>query len=416
LICRVIGLLYRVPMIGIIGTVGNGYYTSAYSIYSLFLIISSYSFPTAISKIISTKFAMKRFVDVKKIIRCAFILAFFVGSIMFCIMYFGADVIAISLQKPHLVVALQVLSPTLFIMAFLSVYRGIFQGMCNMVSTAISNVFEQIFNAITSIVFAYVLFSRGMIANVIYNEEDYHYAYGAAGGAIGTGVGAFVALVILFFMFLSFNRRYRQLLKYNNQYTPESTGTIYHDMFMTIIPIILSSTIYNISSVLDDTIFSNVMVFMREKENIISLWGVYGQYHILFNIPVAIASSLTSSIIPSISKAVSQNNAREVVDKIKYSKKYTLLIVLPSFVGLTILAEPICKILFNGENVHTLINVLRIGAIAVVFFSLSTVTSGILQGLSNFRKPVENAFISLIIHIIVLVILMTISSIYMQSS
>lgn len=400
ILVRLIGLLYRIPMNAIIGTEGNGYYTSAYSVYSLFLILSSYSFPTAISKIISQRLANSRFLDVKNVIRNAFVLAFFVGGIMFLIMYFGSNGIAFLLRKPLLCFSLRALAPTLFIMAFLGVLRGVFQGMGNMIPTAISQVFEQIVNAFTSIVFAFILFNRGKIANLVYESTEYSYAFGASGGAIGTGLGAMAALAILLFMFFTLMSRYRRFLNNNNYYDPESNSTIFNVLMMTIVPIVISSTIYNITSVIDDLLFSNVMTFMKTGANIVILWGIYGQYHLLFNIPVAIANSLTSSVIPSISHSVAINDVREVVLKVKYSIKYTMLIVIPSFVGLLVLAEPICKVLFNGDNVDTLINVLRIGSIAVVFFSLSTVTNGILQGLGLFNKPVKNAFFALIVHII----------------
>ena len=65
IIVRIIGLIYRVPMVNIMGTKGNGYYTSAYSVYTLFLILSSYSFPAAISKIISERLAEGRLHDIK---------------------------------------------------------------------------------------------------------------------------------------------------------------------------------------------------------------------------------------------------------------------------------------------------------------------------------------------------------------
>lgn len=407
ILVRIIGLLYRIPMINIIGTKGNGYYTSAYSVYSLFLILSSYSFPTAISKIISERLAEGRLRDVRNVIKAGFVLAFFVGIIMFSIMYFGADIISIIHRKPLLSFSLRALAPTLFIMAFLGILRGVFQGMGNMIPTAISQIFEQISNAIASVASAYVLFRRGEIANLIYNSEEYSYAFGASGGAIGTGVGAFTALIILFFMFRKLHRRYRKFLKGNNDIMPETKSQIYSVLFATMIPIILSSTIYNITTVLDDLIFSNVLTVMKSELNIVILWGVFGNYHLLFNIPVAISNALTSSIIPSISSSVAVNNVKEVVLKTKYSVKYTSLIVIPAFVGLTILAEPICKALFR-ENVDMLISVLRAGSIAVVFFSLSTVTNGILQGLGQYTLPLKNAAISLVIHVIACLILLTV--------
>ena len=405
ILVRIIGLVYRIPMINIIGTKGNGYYTSAYSVYSLFLILSSYSFPAAISKIISERLAEGRFRDIKNVIKYSFVLAFFVGLIMFSIMFFGSDFISLILRKPYLRFALQALSPTLFIMAFLSILRGIFQGMGNMIPTAISQIFEQISNAVASVVFAYLLFNRGAIANLIYESTEYSYAFGASGGAVGTGVGAFTALIILVFMFQKLARRYKGFLANNNYYEPESRNQIYGVLFATMIPIILSSTIYNLTSVIDDIVFSNTLTIMKSELNIVVLWGVFGNYHLLFNIPVAIASALTSSIIPSISSSVAVKNVKEVVLKTKYSIKYTMLIVIPSFVGLLILADPICRALFK-DNIEMLVNVLRVGSIAVVFFSLSTVTIGILQGLGLYNRPLKNAVIALIIHIIVCILLL----------
>ena len=398
ILVRIIGLLYRIPMISIIGTKGSGYYTSAYSVYSLFLILSSYSFPAAISKILSERLAEGRFKDVKNVIKHSFILAFFVGIIMFSIMYFGADLISIFHRKRLLKFALRALAPTLFIMSFLGIFRGVFQGMGNMIPTAISQIFEQIANAISSIVFAYILFNRGKVANLIYESTEYSYAFGAEGGAIGTGVGAFVALVILFFMFLSLRSRYKRFLNNNNNYVPETRSAIYGVLFSTIVPIIISSTIYNLTTVIDDLIFSNVLTFMKSSLNIVVLWGVFGNYHLLFNIPVAIASSLTSSIIPSISISVAQNDVREVVLKVKYSVKYTMLIVIPSFVGLFILADPICRVLFK-EHLDILIRVLRSGSFAVVCFSYATVTNGILHGLGLYTVPLKNALYALFVHV-----------------
>ena len=43
IIVRLIGMLYRIPLANYIGDEGNGYYSAAYNIYSIMLILSSYS-------------------------------------------------------------------------------------------------------------------------------------------------------------------------------------------------------------------------------------------------------------------------------------------------------------------------------------------------------------------------------------
>jgi len=49
---------------------------------------------------------------------------------------------------------------------------------------------------------------------------------------------------------------------------------------------------------------------------------------------------------------------------------------------------------------------LRYGAVSIVFFSLSTLSNGLLQGINRMKEPVKNAAMALVLHIIVLVVLM----------
>ena len=70
LISRVIGLLYAVPLYQIIGEEGNGYYGTAYDIYFMILLISTYSIPVAISKVISERLALEQYKNAKRLFIC----------------------------------------------------------------------------------------------------------------------------------------------------------------------------------------------------------------------------------------------------------------------------------------------------------------------------------------------------------
>lgn len=67
IICRIIGLLYRSPLTAIIGDEGNGYYQTAYTVYTIVLLISSYSIPSAISKVIAQKLAIRDYRNAHRI-------------------------------------------------------------------------------------------------------------------------------------------------------------------------------------------------------------------------------------------------------------------------------------------------------------------------------------------------------------
>ena len=242
ILVRLIGMVYRIPLSAIISDEGNGYYTSAFSIYTLLLILSSYSMPTAISKLISQNLAAKRFKNTERVLRVSFIYASIMGAVMAFVLFFGADAIAGALKKPFAAYALRALAPTVWIMAYLGLLRGYFQGMGNMIPTAISQILEQIANAVFSVLMAYLLFAKGKEANLLYNNTEHSYAFGAMGGAIGTGVGAFIAL--LFFMMLySYQRpRLRKRAKKDSSMV-ESYERSALLLFSTMVPILISSTV-----------------------------------------------------------------------------------------------------------------------------------------------------------------------------
>ncbi len=71
IISRLIGLLYRGPLHAVIGDLGLGYYQSAHNYYTIILLISSYSIPSAISKVIAQKLAVREYRSAHRIFKCA---------------------------------------------------------------------------------------------------------------------------------------------------------------------------------------------------------------------------------------------------------------------------------------------------------------------------------------------------------
>ena len=71
IISRIIGLLYRGPLHSVIGDLGLGYYQSAYNFYTIVLLISSYSIPAAISKVIAQKLGVREYRNAHRIFLCS---------------------------------------------------------------------------------------------------------------------------------------------------------------------------------------------------------------------------------------------------------------------------------------------------------------------------------------------------------
>ena len=144
IIVRLIGILYRVPMTNIIGDEGMGYYSTAFNVYNIMLILSSYSLPLAVSKMVSARMAKGQYRNAVRVLKAALVYATVVGGIACFITWNFADFFATTaFNTPFCVYALKTLAPTIWIMAYLGVLRGFFQGHGTMIPTAISQIFER---------------------------------------------------------------------------------------------------------------------------------------------------------------------------------------------------------------------------------------------------------------------------------
>lgn len=401
ILVRLIGLLYKIPMTRILGTEGIGYYNTAYEIYNIGLILSSYSLPLAMSKLIAARRVHDRHQDVQRVFLTGMIFSAVVGGIMTLILMLGGDWITSNIFKsPSSALPLKVMAPTIFVFSIMGVIRGYFQGHGNMVPTSVSQIIEQIVHAIVSIVASYAFM-------LWFSASTNPRSYGAAGGTLGTLLGAVAALIFLTIVMLRYRRANAAVLSHRQENDIESWGTVFTTLLMTLTPIILSQFVYQLSGSVDNSMFGVIMDSkgLVEKERA-SLLGVYsGEYRLLTNVPVAIASSLGASMIPSIVRSRTQNDHAAVQNKIRMAVKFNMLIAIPCSVGMGVLAGPIMQLIF-GDSSKLASDIMRIGSFAVTFFSLSTVTNSVLQGIDLMRKSVTHSAISLMIHVVLVYVML----------
>lgn len=176
------------------------------------------------------------------------------------------------------------------------------------------------------------------------------------------------------------------------------------------IPIILGQTFYQISAVIDDMMFSNMMIGRNISSNIANDLGNFNSsYSLLIGIPQGVASALSSSMLPSIVASYSDGKERQICSKITSTLKTNMIIAIPSFAGLVILGKPIIQLLFSRYDSNQGAIMLKLGAAAVIFYTLSTVTSSALQGIDRMKSPVKHSSISLVVHIVLVYILLKFS-------
>ncbi len=405
ILVRLIGLIYRVPLDRILGVSGAAAYSTAFDVYSLFLLISSLSLPLAVSKIVSARVALKEYKNANKAFCGALAMATVIGLVVGTGVYVGAEKLAELWGFPSASIAIKILAPTLFIMCILGVFRGFFQGMGTMIPTAVSQIFEQIVNAVVSIVAAMYLYKAG-------EKIGQESAYSAAGGTLGTACGALTALLFMIFVYVIFREPWKRTVyrdRHNSEESYEELGKI---LAMTIFPVLLSTTIYNFGTIMDSGIYGNVMrlFFGLEEAEYSGFWGIYSnKYRVLTTAPIAIASAFSSAMIPSLMTSLMSGKKKELRSKVDSTIRLNMIVAFPCGVGLSMLAGPIIEVLFpTTELYEECVHLMRLSVFIVVISSLSTITNSILQGIDQMKLPVIHSAISLGLHVFVILILLVV--------
>ena len=411
IISRIIGLLYRSPLQRVIGDLGMGYYSSAYNYYTIILLISSYSIPSAISKVIAQKLAVREYRNAHRIFKCALWYVLAVGGVASLFLFFGAGLFV----APEAVPVLRTFAPTVFVYGILGVLRGYFQAHKSMAQTSVSQVLEQVANAIVSIGAACLLILFAY--HTLEVPEDVagqveRATKGAVGSALGTGAGVLVALLFMAGIYKLNKGMIDRRVRRDIYGDVDSYGSILKMITLVVTPFILSTAIYNLSSVVNNAIYTKFFLERRAMDTVTihSRWGIFStQALTISNIPIAFASAMAAAMIPTVAQHAAAGDLRGAREKTGLAVKTTMIISIPCAVGIFTLARPITALLFyNGREAEDLATGLLMAlAVSVIFYALSTLNSQILQGLGQLNAPIINAAIALVLQTVSAMLLLT---------
>ena len=399
ILSRIIGLLYKSPLVAVIGKTGFGYYHAAYGFYTIVLLVSSYSIPSAISKLIAPKLAVREYRNAHRLFYCALGYVLVVGMIAGLFLFFCAGWFV----EEQAVPVLRMFAPTIFFYGILGVLRGYFQAHRSMVQTSVSQILEQIANAIVSIGGAWLLIKMGTAGVTAGTDmEGKRAVLGAMGSALGTGMGVLAGLIFMWGVYLLNRRMILKRVQRDAHENIDSYGRMIRMISLIVTPFILSTAIYNLNSTVVSYLYTKLIPNLRALDSDLQYanYGTYGVAVTVFNIPIAFATAMASAMIPSVAQASASGDIEKTKEKITSAVKATMIISIPAAVGLFALAKPIIYILFpsSGEDDVTLAaKLLMVLAAAVVLYALSTLSNSILQGLGRVNIPVVNAGIALTI-------------------
>ncbi len=410
---KVIGLIYRVPLTNILGDSGNSYYSTANEIYTLILMISSFSLPLAISRMMAERISRGEYRNANRVFHCAMRFAVIGGGAAALVTYLFSGLLTKYVMNFELAkFGLRVIAPAILIFAITGTFRGYFQGFGTMVPTAASQVIEQIVNAVISIVCAGIMFRYGAALAAEQGNELLGPAWGAAGATFGTVASVTVAMLFMMVMYIRKRREMDVYVRDDVSSKRESSRMIYRILLLTVLPIVFSTLVYNMSNVIDQGIFNAVLKGKGYTEAQYSvIWGIYaGKFRVLMNVVLSLASSLGPAIVPSMTglTARDRKTRREACNRVSSAIRFTMIFSIPGALGLAALGGPVIMMLFHPQSgVPLSAGILQAGAPMIILYALSTLTTSILQGLGKLKEPLIHCCIALVIHIAALYVMLS---------
>lgn len=452
MLVKVIGAIYKIPLAGILGGDGGGYYSTAYDLYLPIYTLAMGGLPVALSRMVAESVGEKRFNDTRALLKIARIAFTVTGVLGTAVMLALTVPYTQFVSKPGAVYSVMMIAPAILFCCAMSIYRGYYEGLRNMYPTAVSQVVEALGKLILGLAFSWgikqyaiVEFeNRGTVFGRVIEADAAGtplaelavieaMPYAAAGAVLGITVGtALATLYSVIYYRVKGDRISKEEYLLSPPARPMKQSA--KALFAIAVPIVIGSLVTNISSLIDVTVVqkqldtvvsgsidtiramygSNIKPGLADSEVSNYLYGCYKMYaYSIYNLVPAITSVFGVSAIPVLATVWAQNNRVEVKSNIETTLRISSMIALPAGLGIIALAGPIMNLLYsdNPGEVAIATPILTILGVTAVFAGMTVPITSMLQAIGRVTDPVKNMTVGVVLKIIVNYILVGIPSI-----
>ncbi len=386
-IVKIIGLLYRIPLLGHLGTEGMGYFNTAYELYALFCVISTAGLPVAMSVLISAHEADGNLQHARRVYHVARNAFLLIGLVGMALLWGLARPFASLLGNPPAAVCMRAIAPTVLFICLSSAYRGYFQGHRHMQPTAISQIMEAAGKLVLGLCFAAMARARGA-------DLPTAAAWAVAGLTVGTALSVFY-LALHRRIFARRTEACADTLKRGIETAPApSTRRVLRELARVAIPVTLSAGLISLTKCVDLALILHRLQacgYTAAEAN--SLYGCYSTLAVpIFNLLPSLTTSVAVSVVPALSAGVSRGEAGrpDIRRTATTAWGLTLLLSIPAALGLSVFSGDILGLIFAGQPaaVAEATPWLSILGLSVPAACLTTVSGAMLQASGRAGRPI----------------------------
>ena len=392
---KALGIIYVIPFYSIIGEEGGALYGYAYTIYTLFMSLSSAGVPLAISKIVSEYQTLGYYNAKKRAFVIGKKIALLLGFICFLLLLLFAPWIARAVLGDltggntieDVTFVIRIIGTAILVVPVLSIYRGYFEGHRFMEAPSFSHVLEQFVRVVV------ILLGSFMAIRVF--DLSLTSAVGIA--VFGATAGAIAAYLYLMYKKNKNKDKFREKIRTVNE--PIITDKqIFKKIVIYAFPFIMIDVFKSLYNYIDMvTVVQGLVDYARfsvvDAEAIMSMLSTWSAK---FNmIILAISTGIIVSLIPNLTQSVVKKDQVDINHKINQSLSILLFFTLPMTLAISFLAKPIWTVFYGASEYGP--SVLSFYIFVGLMIGLFTSTVSIVQVLKDYKTVIFSLFVGVVL-------------------
>ncbi len=395
---KILGLIYIFPFTAIVGQTGIALYSYGYLPYTVLLSLATLGVPLAVSKFVSKYHALGDYRTGHRLFKSGLLFMGLSGVLAFMLLYFAAPyLVPLIIKNPtengnsfeDIVFTIRMVSVALIVVPMMSIIRGYFQGFQSMGPTAISQVVEQIVRIV------FILAVTFSIVQVMQGSLGVAVGFATFAAFVGA-LGGLTVLVVYWFKRKKYIYEQIEQSKVDHELSLKS---MYKELISYALPLSFVGLAIPLYQLIDLFTFNNTLIgnLLSQEESEVAFAVFSNTAHKIILIPMALATALSITLLPTITKSYTTNDQPLLQKQITQTYQVILFLTVPAAVGMAVLAYPAFGALYGMDDYEIGGYILRYYAPITLFFSLFAVTAAILQGMNKQKYAVVALCVGLLL-------------------
>lgn len=441
IIVKIVGAIFKIPLVNILHESGNAYFYSAYTLFNTVYALTVTGLAAAVARMVAENYAKERYRDVRKLLKLSNLIMVILGTVGFVIIFVSAKGFSNFNDNPNSYWSVLMVAPAIFFCCIMASYRGYYEGLANMIPTAITQVVEVVIKLIAGLSFAAIIMniaqgqyeSTGTVFGItVASQEAATTAalpFGAAAAMLGVSVSTLVGFIYIFLKFkISGDSITRAMIK--NAPRAMRTKVLLFRLIKISIPITIGAVVIQLSALIDTTTITQRLAhcfslapemfvdlyghLLKDGEQMhVFLFGCFSTVLTVFTLVPAFTSVFGKSALPNVTSAWTMRDKVKVKLNIESVIRVTMLVAAPASMGIAFMSGPILQLLFKSSQGAIVVGtpLLAVLGVAALFLAMVTPLNAIMQGIGRMDIPVKYLFTGALIKLVLNVVLIGIPSI-----